>query len=115
MAVYNVYTAALRGAGNSRAPFFSILCSSVVNVVLDVILVVFGRMGVRGAAIATVVSQAAMTGYIVWYSRRYDFLRIHPFRRPVDRAAVKAGIHLGFPPMVQSCVNAFGNLICRIS
>lgn len=113
MAVYNVYAAALRGAGNSRAPFFSILCSSVVNVILDVILVAFCQMGVKGAAIATVVSQAAMTGYIIYYSRKYEFLRIHPFRCPVDRAAVKAGIHLGLPPMVQSCVNAFGNLILQ--
>lgn len=34
LAVYNVYTSALRGIGNSRAPFGSVLCSSVVNVVL---------------------------------------------------------------------------------
>ena len=92
MAVYNVYAAALRGAGNSRAPFFSILCSSVVNVILDVILVAFCQMGVKGAAIATVVSQAAMTGYIIYYSRKYEFLRIHPFRCPVDRAAVKLSL-----------------------
>lgn len=34
LAVYNVYTSALRGIGNSRASFGSVLCSSVVNVVL---------------------------------------------------------------------------------
>ena len=35
MAVYNVYAAALRGIGNSRAPFFAVLVSSLVNVGLD--------------------------------------------------------------------------------
>jgi len=34
LAVYNIYTSALRGIGNSRASFGSVLCSSVVNVVL---------------------------------------------------------------------------------
>ena len=35
LAVYNVYSAALRGIGDSRAPFYSVLLSSLVNVVLD--------------------------------------------------------------------------------
>ena len=39
LAVYNVYAAALRGIGNSRAPFSSVLFSSVVNVVLDIMFV----------------------------------------------------------------------------
>ena len=39
MAVYNVYAAALRGIGNSRAPFFAVLVSSLVNVGLDLLLV----------------------------------------------------------------------------
>lgn len=39
LAVYNVYASALRGIGNSRAPFGSVLCSSVINVILDLIFV----------------------------------------------------------------------------
>ena len=39
LAVYNVYSAALRGIGDSRAPFLAILFSSAVNVVLDILFV----------------------------------------------------------------------------
>ena len=61
LAVYNVYSAALRGIGDSRAPFLSILFSSAVNVALDILLVALLHWGVRGAAAATVVSQARNT------------------------------------------------------
>ena len=54
LAVYNVYSAALRALGDSRAPFFSVLVSSAVNVALDILLVAIIPWGVRGAAIATV-------------------------------------------------------------
>ena len=41
LAVYNVYSAALRGIGDSKAPFYSVLLSSIVNVILDIVFVAF--------------------------------------------------------------------------
>ena len=48
LAVYNTYSAILRGMGNSRAPFLSVLVCSGVNVVLDVAFVVMLRYGAAG-------------------------------------------------------------------
>ena len=67
LAVYNVYTATLRGLGDSRIPFLSILVSSLINVLLDILFVAKLRWGVLGAAAATVLSQAIMTVFIVLY------------------------------------------------
>ena len=47
LAVYNTYSAVLRGIGNSRVPFIAVLISSGVNVVLD-LLFVAGGGGSRG-------------------------------------------------------------------
>ena len=47
LAVYNVYTATLRGLGDSRIPFLSILLSSIVNVLLDILFVAIFRWGVQ--------------------------------------------------------------------
>lgn len=114
LAVYNVYSAALRGLGDSRAPFFAVLISSVVNVVLDILLVAVLGWNVTGAAIATVASQIAMTVYLILYgSRKYALLCIHIKDGLFDRAVLIAGLRLGLPPTVQSCVNAFGNLILQ--
>ena len=57
LAVYNVYSAALRGIGDSKAPFYAVLLSSVVNIILDIVFVAYFHWGVSGAAIATVISQ----------------------------------------------------------
>ncbi len=113
LAVYNIYTAALRGTGNSQAPFFSILISSVINIILDILLVAVFSLGVKGAAIATIISQIAMTAFIIWYSRRYEFLRLHLTAWRTNLSTIHEGISLGFPPMLQSCVNAVGNLFLQ--
>lgn len=113
LAVYNVYSAALRGVGDSKAPFYSVLISSVVNVALDILLVAVLRRGVAGAAVATVVSQVAMTVFLVVYSiRRYKILRFG-FHGWLDRAMLAAGCRLGFPPMIQSGVSSAGSLILQ--
>ena len=68
LAVYNVFSAVLRSCGNSRAPFYAVLVSSAVNVILDVIFIAVLGWSVSGAAAATVISQAAMTVYLVIYT-----------------------------------------------
>ena len=54
---YNLVVSIMRGMGNSKAPLLFVAVSSVVNVIIDYILVRFFSMGATGAAIATVCSQ----------------------------------------------------------
>lgn len=70
----NAVCALLRGLGDSRRPLLFIAVAAVVNVVLDLLLVGAGKMGVAGAAWATVAAQAAamLTG-ISWLWRRGFF------------------------------------------
>ena len=114
LAVYNVYSAALRGMGDSRAPFLAVLISSVVNVALDLYFVAVLHWGVSGAAIATVVSQAAMTVFIILYAiKKYPVLRFRLRRGIVDRQTLAGGLRFGIPPMIQSSVSAFGSLLLQ--
>ena len=110
IAVYNVHSAVLRGMGDSRAPFLSVLVSSLLNIALDMLLVFGLRLGVRGAAAATLFSQALMTVFIVLYARRYEALRLRPSRSLFDRQIVRRGCHLAVPITVQSGVNSVGHL-----
>lgn len=114
LAVYNVYAAALRGIGNSRAPFGAVLCSSIVNVLLDILFVGIFHWGVIGAAAATVISQAVMTIFIVLYSvRKYPCLCFSIKAWTLDRIVIREGIHFGIPPMIQSCISSCGGLILQ--
>ncbi|MBR6571824.1 MAG: polysaccharide biosynthesis C-terminal domain-containing protein, partial [Clostridia bacterium] len=64
LAVYNLFAGMLRAVGNTKAAFYAVLLSSVLNVALDVVFIVLFGWGVAGAAFATVVSQMAMTAFI---------------------------------------------------
>lgn len=114
LAVYNTYSAALRSLGDSRAPFLAVLVSSGVNVLLDILLVAVIPWGVRGAAIATVFSQAAMTVFIMAYAvKKHPVLRFVPFKTGCGGDLRAEGLRFGLPPMLQSSINSAGSLILQ--
>lgn len=114
LAVYNTYSAVLRGLGDSKAPFLSVLVCSGVNVILDILFVVVLRYGAAGASAATVLSQSVMTVYIILYTmKKYPALRFHLSRKAFDRSAVSQGAKFSVPPAVQSGTSSVGNLILQ--
>ena len=62
---YNLLSGFIRALGNSRQPFYFLIVSSMVNIVLDVILILGMGMGVEGAGIATMLSQA-LAAVLCW-------------------------------------------------
>lgn len=112
LALYNTCCAVLRGLGDSKAPFNSVLVCCVINVFLDLLFVAGLRWGTAGAAVATVLSQIAMTVYILWYAaRRYPFLR--PRRGMFRKGTVGEGTRFGLPPAIQSGTTSFGNILLQ--
>lgn len=65
--LYNYSSSVLRAMGDSRHPFYFLLASSLLNIALDWILIVPFGMGVDGAAIATVISQALSGLLCTWW------------------------------------------------
>ncbi len=111
LTVYNVYAGVLRGVGDSRAPFLSVLVSSVANVLLDLLFVAALHLGAPGAAAATVLSQALMTVFILLYThRRYGYLHFRLNREAVNAQTLRQGLRLGLPPAIQSSITSVGNL-----
>lgn len=114
LAMYNLYAATLRSVGDSRAPFFAVLVSSVVNVILDIIFVALFNWGVAGAAFATIIAQASMTVFIIIYGiRKHEIIRFKIDSTMFHRDCVGKSLSFGTPPMLQSCINSFGNMILQ--
>lgn len=72
LAIYNFYSALIKAKGNSKTPVQCISISCGMNILLDYLFVAWFRWNVEGAAIATVISQAAAAGMSVLYLYRYD-------------------------------------------
>lgn len=114
LTVYNLYSVTLRAMGDSRTPFLAVLVSSVVNIILDIVFVAVFRWGVAGAAYATIISQIAMTVFVVIYAvKKHTAIRFHFGRGMVHRDCIAQSVSFGIPPMVQSCITAFGNMILQ--
>lgn len=102
---YNIVSAILRGMGDSRRPFMFIAIAAVLNLILDLVLVAWLDLKVFGAALATVVSQAASFVFALIYLYRhrenfgFDF-RLSSFA--IHGAALRKLVALGVPMAIQS-------------
>lgn len=118
---YNIFSAALRAIGDSIAPLYVLILTTIVNVFLDVFLVGICRLGVPGAAIATIISQAvsALALFVYIWSKvpllrlgiRDLKLKTSMLKKTIDFSSISAVqqtiLYVG-RLLVQSGVNALG-------
>ena len=124
MAVYNFYAFLLRSVGNSSSPLYFLLISVALNIVLDVLFMVGLKMGVEGAALATVISQIVSAAGIYLYTwKQFPELRLSRDDRQIDFSSIRkiasfsyltcmqqSVMNLGIL-MVQGLVNSFGTTV----
>lgn len=111
MAVYNSGSAVLRSLGNSSAPLYMLIISSVVNIALDLLFIIYFNLGVCGAAYATVVSQiicAVMCSVYIYIKRGELMLEGMRFER--DWSMIKRIFRMGAPSALQSSLIALGGM-----
>ena len=106
---YNIAAALLRAIGDSKATLYFLLASSLLNVVLDLLLVAVVKLGVAGAAIATVFSQLLSCVLSFWYMhRKYEFLRFSVRQLRFEPALAGRVLAVGAPMAVQQSVVSCG-------
>ena len=115
-----VFTAIFNGAGNSKTPFIINTIGLVANIIFDPLLIFgFGpipKMGVLGAALATIGSQGiVVTCFIISVARSKEkYFKFSIFKKP-DFRAIKTICKLGIPSGVQSGLfTTFSILIARV-
>ncbi|MCF3945054.1 MATE family efflux transporter, partial [Oceanobacillus alkalisoli] len=76
--IYNVGAGILRAVGDSRRPLYFLIVCCIINIILDVVLIVFFKMGVAGAAIATTFSQGVSAVLVtIALCRSTDMFKLH--------------------------------------
>lgn len=111
---YNIVSAILRGMGDSKRPFVFIAIAAVLNLVLDVIFVVYMNMGVFGAALATVIGQGAsfVVSLIYLYRKKESFcfdFRLKSF--VMEKDVLKRIVALGIPMAIQSAAISLSKIV----
>ena len=121
--VYNMGTGILRAMGDSRRPTIFLIIACFINIFMDILLVVVLKMGVAGAAIATVISQAISALLVlITLCRQPEGFRLHRSRLQLNGALLRRILVIGLPAglqfitfdlanlMLQSGINSFGDV-----
>ena len=111
---YNMGSGILRAVGDSRRPLYFLCFAAIVNVVFDLLFVVGFRMGVEGAAYATIISEllsALLVMYVLTktdapYAIKWKSLSLH-------FSAVKQIFSIGFPSSIQQALTSFSNVFVQ--
>lgn len=112
--LYNFSASALRAAGDSKHPFYFLLFSSFLNILLDYVCIAILKQGVAGAALATVLSQF-VSGILnlYWLAAKTDFLAESKKERKVSSKHIKQLCIVGFPMGFEYSVSAIGAVIMQ--
>ena len=111
---YNLLSSIIRALGDSKTPFWFLLLSTVLNIVLDLFCILVLGWGVAGAAIATVISQglSAVLCYIYMY-RKFDILQSTPKERRFQSKLAKTLLYIGVPMGLQFSITAIGSIMLQ--
>ena len=120
--LYNIGAGILRAMGDSKRPMIFLIITCFLNIFLDIFCVVVLKMGIAGAAVATVLSQAisaVLVLLVLWklpdaYSLRLSRIRVYPaLLRRILQVGIPAGLQFVTFDLanllIQSGINSFGS------
>ena len=111
---YNLLSSIIRALGDSKTPFWFLLFSTILNVLLDLLCILVFHWGVAGAAIATVFSQgvSAVLCYFYMY-RKFEILRMQPTDKRFRPELARQLIFVGVPMGLQFSITAIGSIMLQ--
>ena len=104
-ALYGIF----RGEGDTTRPMYAMIASAILNMILDPIFIYTLNLGVKGAALATVISSAFVILILIyWFYIKKDtylkpYLSNFNYKRDISFDIIK----VGFPASIQLLNNAF--------
>jgi len=112
---YNIIGGILRGLGDSKTPLFLLIYSTIINVILDPFLIIgippFPKMGVAGAALATVIAEGFSSILGVYYVYRMNMFHFTRDYLSPKLQLMKVMLKIGLPAGIQQTVVSLGFMV----
>lgn len=121
---YNYFAAVLRSTGNSLVPLAFLGCAALINIILDLLFVLYLKWGVAGAAAATIIAQwFSGIGIAIYSLIKYSWLRPEKQHMHFKSYLIKEITNASFLTcmqqsvmnlgilMVQGLINSFGTVV----
>ena len=112
--VYNVGSGVLRAVGDTKRPLYFLIIACLVNIALDLAFVAGLKMGVAGAALATILSQLVsallMLRALTHTTRVYRYI---PADTRFDKNTLRSLLNVGIPAGLQSNLYTVSNMLIQ--
>lgn len=114
--LYNMVSGYIRSLGDARTPVVFLTISSVLNIILDLVCILVLKMGVAGAAWATVTSQTiAGVACLIYMVRHFPALRLSKEDWGLHPHSTKILCKMGIPMGLQYSITAIGSIILQVA
>lgn len=114
--LYNIGTAILRALGNTKDPLYFLVFSCILNLILDIVFIVYFGWGVKGAAIATLISQILATLLVLWKIISLDeHCKVNLSQMRIYKGYTKNIFFVGIPAGLQAIFMSISSLIIQSS
>lgn len=111
---YNLLAGFIRALGNSRQPFYFLIFSAIINILLDIVFILIMGMGVEGAGIATLLSQAFSSMMCLWYIRKHLTILIpQGEERHFNNKRIAILLNNGVPMGLQFSITGIGIIMLQ--
>lgn len=111
---FNFLSGILRALGDGKTPLYSLFISSIINIVLDIYFIVVLKMGVNGAAYATVIAQLISSIFCYYKIHKIKEIRIHKEDWKFNGLLFKKSFILGIPVALMNSVTAVGVMVLQV-
>ncbi len=111
---FNLLSNVIRALGDSRTPLFFLIIAVIINVVLDLIFIIYFGMGVEGAAIATVIAQVSSSVLcLVYIKKKMPLLQLRKKDFNFDKEEFRVHLNAALPMAFQSSIIAVGAIVLQ--
>lgn len=114
--IYNMGAAILRAIGDSKRPLYYLIVCSFVNIILDLVLIIVFRLGVLGAAVATLVAQA-VSAVLVTATLMYktNGMKLYISKIRFYGKMLQGILTIGLPAGLEAVMYSVSNIIVQVA
>ncbi len=107
----------IRSEGNARIAMYSMIISAGLNIILDPIFIFGFGMGVKGAALATIISMAVLSIWVLYHFVKSDnsVVKLHLYNMKLDWRIVRYIIAIGISPFSMQVASSVVQALLNIS
>ena len=102
----------VRSEGASKEAMIGMILGTVINIILDPIMILYMKMGVAGAAWATIIGNACSTFYYIWHiAKKSTFLSIRLKDFSIHSDILKNVFAIGLPVFINNVLISCANIL----